>query len=662
MSKEQIEMLTKSLNEHSYKYYVLDEPKISDFEYDKMLRQLEELEQKFPEYALDNSPTKRVGGQVAKGFKKVTHEVMMMSLMDVFSFEELLLFDQRIKKELTDYDYVVERKIDGLSVSLEYENGQFIRGSTRGDGVVGEDITANLMTVKTVPLELFEKVPYLEVRGEVYLPKKDFLQLNEKQEILGEKIFANPRNAAAGSLRQLDSKITATRNLSVFVFNIQRIVGKELSTHSDSLEFLKKCGFRVSPGYYKCHTIEEAIEAINDIGESRGDFEFDIDGAVVKIENLSQRELLGATSKYPKWAAAYKYPAEQQETIINDIQIQIGRTGVLTPKAILKPVRIAGSTVSNATLHNMDYILEKDIRIGDSAIIQKAGDIIPEVVRILPEKRTGNEKKFIMPETCPVCGSHVEREEDMSAYRCTGIECPAQQFRSLVHFCSRDAMDIDGLGPALIEKFLNDKLIKTISDIYYLHEKRDILITMEGLGEKSIDNLISSIDHSRNNEISKLLFGFGIRHIGQRASKLLEEHFESIDDIEKASLETLMEINEFGEIMAKSVIDFFHNPQSHHLIEKLKLAGVNMMSRKFGNKPQGILDGRTVVLTGTLPELTRSEAQKLIEENGGKTSSSVSKNTDFVLAGDQAGSKLEKAVELGITIINEAQFRKMIGK
>lgn len=662
MSKELILKLSEKLNYHSYQYYVLDDPKISDFEYDKLLRELEQLEKQFPEYAYSQSPTKRVGGTILKGFKKVPHQVQMSSLSDVFSFEELEQFDQRVKKVLDDYEYIVEKKIDGLSVSLEYENGLFIRGSTRGEGFIGEDITNNLMTIKAIPLKLFIKIPYIEVRGEVYMSRADFLELNDKQEVLELKIFANPRNAAAGSLRQLDSSITASRNLSIFVFNIQQIIGKELLTHEKSLEFLIDCGFKVSPDYLKCENIEMASKAIKNFGNQRGKSDYEIDGAVIKINNLAQREELGQTSKYPKWATAYKYPAEKKETVIEDIIIQIGRTGVLTPKAVLKPVLIAGSTVSYATLHNLDFINEKDIRIGDQVILQKAGDVIPEIVKSLHDKRTGKEKQFKMPSICPVCQAPVIREEDKSAYRCTGIECPAQQFRSIVHFCSRDAMNIDGLGPALIDKFLQDKLISTIGDIYYLWKKKEILINLEGLGEKSIENLLKSIDDSKNNNLSKLLFGFGIRHIGSRGAKLLEKHFSSMEELMKAIYEDLMAIHEFGEVMANSILEFFINPQSIHLINQLKGVGVNMASRTYGTNIKGVFTNKTIVLTGTLPTYARNEIKKIIEDLGGKVSSSVSSKTDYIVAGANTGSKYDKGIKLGVVIINEEQFKKMIGK
>ena len=662
MDEKRIIELRDLINHHNYLYNVLDEPEISDREYDMLLRELEQLEEKHPELITEDSPTQRVGGEPAKGFSKVEHQVPMLSLQDVFSFDELRMFDERIRKNLEDYEYIVEQKIDGLSVSLEYENGIFKRGSTRGDGRIGEDITLNLRTIRSIPLRLNDSPDYIEVRGEVYLPAKDFLALNEKQEVLGEKIFANPRNAAAGSLRQLDPKVAAGRNLSIFVFNVQQAKGVEFRTHSESLEYLAKAGFKVSPDYRICSNIEDVINAVMDIGELRGRHSYEIDGAVIKINDLSQRETMGATSKNPRWAVAYKYPAEKKETVIEDINVQIGRTGVLTPNAELKPVRVSGSTVSRATLHNLDYIHSKDIKIGDHVIIQKAGDIIPEVLEVITEKRTGNERDFVMPEKCPACGSPVEREENMAAYRCTGIECPAQNFRRIVHFCSKPAMNIEGLGPSIIDMLIEKDFVSTIGDIYYLEERHEEMAALEGMGERSVEKLLEAIRKSKENDMDRLLTGFGIRHVGTRAARLLSDSFESIDELSRADADEITAINEFGEIMAKSIITFFENPQTTHLIGRLRNAGVNLKSLEFGVKRSGALDGKTVVITGTLPNLTRSEASKLIEENGGKTSSSVSRNTDYVLAGSEAGSKLIKAQQLGIEIIDEEQFMKLIGE
>nr|WP_276020647.1 NAD-dependent DNA ligase LigA [Acetivibrio straminisolvens] len=653
--------LREILNYHSHKYYVEDAPEISDFEYDALYRELEKLEMERPDLVTPDSPTQRIGDKPLEGFKKVVHSVQMQSLSDVFNREELLAFDRRMREAIGDnVEYVVEKKIDGLSVSLVYENGIFIRGATRGDGLVGEDVTQNLKTVKSIPLRLKKDLPLLEVRGEVFISKKDFIKINEEQEAAGQQLFANPRNAAAGSLRQLDPKVTSQRKLDIFIFNIQRIEGESFETHSETLEFLKELGFKVSPGYKVCQGINAVWEEINRIGEERGDMDFEIDGAVVKVNSLRQRELLGSTIKAPRWAVAYKYPAEIKETIVKQISVNVGRTGVLTPIAVFDSVRLAGSTVSRATLHNMDYIKEKDIRIGDTVRIRKAGDIIPEVVDVVFEKRSGNEVEFSMPSQCPVCGAYVVREEGEAAYRCTGIECSAQLYRKIVHFASRDAMNIEGLGPAIIEVLLEKGLIKGIADLYYLHKEKETLVTMERMGKKSVENLLASIEKSKKNNIDRLIFGFGIRHIGLRAAQLLSENFESIDAIMNASAENIVAIPEFGDKMARSVEQFFSQKQNRDIIEKLKAAGVNTIS--FGKKKikDNRFEGKTFVLTGTLPSFTRKEAEEIIKSFGGKTSGSVSKKTDYVLAGEDAGSKLEKAKELGIEIIDEERFRQMI--
>ncbi|MBN2558784.1 MAG: NAD-dependent DNA ligase LigA [Clostridia bacterium] len=662
MEEKRISELREQLNYHNYRYNVLDDPVISDMEYDRLLRELEELEARHPEMDSPDSPTKRIGGEPMKGFRKVVHEVPMLSLNDVFSMEELVQFDARIARTLDSYEYVVEQKIDGLSVSLEYENGSFKRGSTRGDGHVGEDITANLMTIRSIPLRLKKDIEYLEVRGEAYLSAADFIELNERQEITGGKIFANPRNAAAGSLRQLDPKVAAGRKLSVFVFNVQQARGVTFETHSESLEWLKEAGFRVSPGYFICRGINEVIEAVEKIGLLRGNDDYEIDGAVVKVNNLAQREMLGETSKTPRWAAAYKYPAEQKETIVREIAVQVGRTGVLTPNAVFEPVRISGSLVSRATLHNIDYINEKDIRIGDHVIIRKAGDIIPEVVEVVREKRTGDEKTFVMPAVCPSCGSPVERGEDKAAYRCTGIECPAQQFRSIVHFCSKQAMDIEGLGPAIIDLLLKEGIISTIGDIYYLHEKRELLEKLGGLGKRSVSKLLDAIEASKNNDLDRLLTGFGIHHVGARAGRLLSANFRDLRSMMEAVAGDFAAIEEIGPVMAKSLAGFFANPQTRHLVGMLEAAGVNMESAEYGVERKGAFNGMTVVVTGTLPTMKREEAKKIIEDNGGRTASAVSSKTDLVLAGSDAGGKLARANELGIKVIGEEDFLRMLGK
>ncbi len=654
--------LRKLIEFHNQKYYVEDNPQISDFEYDRLYRELEDLESQRQDLITPDSPTQRVGGQPLEGFNKVVHEIRMQSLMDVFSFEELISFDKRVREALGGQpEYVVEKKIDGLSVSLEYQNGLLSCGSTRGDGYIGEDVTQNLKTIKSIPLRLSkEELGLLEVRGEVFIAKNDFLAINEEQEESGLPLFANPRNAAAGSLRQLDSKITAKRKLDIYVFNIQRIAGQEFKTHSETLEFLKSLGFKTSPLYKVCKNIDEVIEEIKSIEENRGEFSFEIDGAVIKVNSLDQRDILGSTTKAPKWAVAYKYPAEKKQTIIKDIWTNVGRTGVLTPNAILEPVRLAGTTVGRATLHNMDYIKDKDIRIGDTVWVQKAGDIIPEVVEVVFEKRTGEEQEFEMDRMCPKCGSEVVREEGEAAYRCTGIECPAKLFRSIVHFASRDAMNIDGLGPAIIETLMDKGLVKDIADLYYLKDNVEEIVQIERMGEKSTDNLLKSIEKSKKNNIDRLIFGFGIRHIGLRAAQLLSSNFVSMDELFKAEYEDIIKIDEFGGKMAESLIVFFKQEQTHHLIEKLRRAGVNLKSSGKKQLVDNRFEGKTFVLTGTLPTYSRNDAKKIIESYGGKVSGSVSKKTDFVLAGEEAGSKLDKANALGIAIISEEDLINMI--
>ena len=656
-AKSRIEQLVKELNEHSHKYYVEDNPVITDYEYDMLYKELMELEEKYPEYKLPFSPTMRVGDKIQSAFEKVTHSVAMQSLNDVFSFEEIESFDKKVSNDLDDiYSYVAELKIDGLSVSLEYENGIFKRGSTRGDGLIGEDITSNLKTINSIPMKLSEPVT-IEVRGEVYMPKTEFLRINTEREENGESLFANPRNAAAGSLRQLDSRITASRKLDIFVFNIQKIENKKFELHSETLHYLSKLGFKTNPETVVCKNVSEAITAIKKFGEIRKSLPYDIDGAVLKIDNLSQRDILGETVKAPKWAVAYKFPPEQKETKILSIDIQVGRTGVLTPAANLEPVFIAGSTVSRATLHNYDFINEKDIRVGDIVVIQKAGDIIPEIVRVVKDKRTGNETEFQMPSVCPVCGGKAVREEGEAAYRCTGIECPAQIARNLIHFASRDAMDIEGMGPSVVGQLLDNKLVSSVADIYGL--KFDDLINLEGFASLSSENLISAINKSKENDLYKLIFGLGIRHIGLKASKILAIKFQHIDNIIMATTEELSEIDDIGEVMAKSLTDFFSEPQNLNEIKRLKEFGVNMKS--FTEIVENAnFAGKTFVLTGTLSTLNRKEATELIEKNGGKVAGSVSKKTDYVVAGEEAGSKLTKAKLLGITILSEDEFTQML--
>ena len=655
--ERRIKELTKELNYHSKKYYVEDSPEISDFEYDKLLRELEILEEKYPQFASDISPTKRVGGAVLAKFDTVNHQVKMESLQDAFNEEEVIDFDKRVSQSISEYEYVVEHKIDGLSVSLEYVNGEFVRGSTRGDGITGEDVTENLKTIKSIPMILKDKIPYLEVRGEVFMSRENFKKLNELREVTEEPLFANPRNAAAGSLRQLDSKITASRNLDIFIFNIQQIEGVEIKTHIDGLKFLKEQGFKVILNDKVFKNITEAYKRIKEIGEERGELYFDIDGAVVKVNNLTQRIELGSTSKYPKWAIAYKFPAEQQQTKIENIVIQVGRTGVLTPLAHLTPVRIAGSVVSRATLHNMDYIVEKDIKIGDTVIIQKAGDIIPEVYEVVKGKRTGKEKTFTMPEYCLECGALVVREENEAAYRCTGTNCPAQRLRNIIHFVSRNAMDIDGLGPSIIEQMLDRKMIENAADLYFL--EHDEIAKMDKMGDKSADNLINSLNKSKENDLYRLIYALGIRHIGEKAAKILSKEFQTIDNLINASIEDMTKINDIGETMAESVKEYFSEIQNIEFINKLKSCGINMENKEEISSDNRFSD-KVFVLTGTLSEFTRNEASEIIEKFGGKTSSSVSKKTDYVLAGVEAGSKLTKAQNLGIKIITEDEFKDMI--
>ena len=653
-SKIRAEELRDILNYHSHKYYVEDSPEIEDFEYDRLMRELSDIEDKYPELVTADSPTRRVGGNADGQFEPVEHSVQMASLQDAFSIDELIAFDKRVREVVSDAVYVVEPKIDGLSVSVEYENGVFYRGSTRGDGVVGENVSANLCTVGSIPLKIKENLPSIEVRGEVYMPRDVFIKLVEQQENNEEKPFKNPRNAAAGSLRQKNPKITATRKLDIFVFNIQRIEGKELTSHKQSLDYLKELGFKTVPFYTLCNNIDEAIAEINRIGEIRGTLPFDIDGAVIKVDSFAQREMLGSTSKFPKWAVAFKYPPEEKQTKVIDIEINVGRTGVLTPTAVFEPVLVAGSTVSRATLHNQDFIAEKDIRIGDTVIIRKAGDIIPEVLNVT--EHGDNSVPYVMPTVCPSCGANVVREEGEAAVRCLNTECPAQLLRNLIHFCSRDAMDIEGLGESNLELFVNEGLIKTPADIYSLKEEQ--IIPLERMAEQSAKNIVDAVNKSKENDLSKLLFALGIRHIGQKAAKLLSERFGTMTGITEASFDDIMTIDGFGKIMAESVVKYFSMPQTKELLDRLMAAGLNMKSLKEVKDMR--FAGKTFVLTGTLPTYSRKEAAEIIESFGGKTASSVSKKTDYVLAGEEAGSKLVKAQSLGITIISEDDLNEMV--
>ena len=651
-----INELRNLINYHSNLYYTLDKTEISDCEYDKLMSELKRMEAEDPSLITPDSPTQRIGGKILEGFETVHHAVRMESLNDLFTKEAVIDFGKKVEETLGEnVEYVTELKIDGLSVSLEYRDGVFFRGSTRGDGDDGEDVTENLKTIRTIPLKLTEAVPYLEVRGEVYMPHKSFASLNRKQEELGLEPFKNPRNVASGTLKQLDSSVVASRKLDIFVFNIQQIEGKDITTHKEAIDYLASLGFKTSPIKEVFTTIEDAFEEVIAIGERRGELDFDIDGAVIKVNSLAQRSLLGSTAKYPRWAAAYKYPPEQKETKLNRIVIQVGRTGVLTPNAEFDPIRLAGTTVSRATLHNLDFIREKDIKIGDTIVVQKAGDIIPEVVRTVPEKRTGDETAFEMPLFCPVCNAPVYREEGEAAYRCSGGECPAQIARNVIHFASKAAMDIDGLGPAIVDTLIENKLIASAADLYTLVPEQ--LENIEGLGKKSAQNLISAIAASKTRELSNVLTALGIRHIGEKVAELISERLSSIDNIMAADFDTLCAIDGVGEEMAKSIIQFFSEEQSVSLINALKDAGVNMVqsAKEKGSKFLGL----TFVLTGTLPTYTRDEASEIIKNLGGKVSGSVSKKTSYVVAGEEAGSKLTKANELGVPVITEAELIKM---
>ena len=659
--KKRIKELRKKTEYYAKKYYDEDKPEISDFEYDMLMVELRNLENENPEFKSKESLTQKVGGHVKEGFEKVTHEVPLQSLQDIFNLDEINEFDERIRKKadengIEDIKYVVETKIDGLSAALEYKNGKFIRGATRGNGLVGEDVTQNLKTVKTIPMEITDKID-ITVRGEVFIAKEDFEKMNQEREENEEELFANARNAAAGSLRQLDSKITEKRPLDIYIFNVQKIEGKKFNSHFEELEYLEKQGFNVNPIRISCKNLEEVKKAIKKIGEMREKLTFGIDGAVIKVDDLKFREILGTTAKTPRWAIAYKYPPEQKETKLKDIICQVGRTGVITPMAILEPVKVAGSTISKTTLHNEDFIKEKEIKIGDTVVIQKAGDVIPEIVKVIKEKRTGEEHDFEMPKNCPVCGAEAIREEGEAAIRCTGIECPAKLFRNLVHFVSREAMNIDGLGENIIQQLLDKGLISNIADIYEL--KFEEIASLKKNGKKFAQNLIDSINASKQNDLYRLITALGIRHVGGKASKLLARKYKSIDNIAKASFEELSEINDIGEVMANSIKEFFIQDQTRDLIQKLKIAGVNTVSLEQENTDNRF-DGKTFVLTGSLQRYTRKEAEDIIEKFGGKTSSSVSKKTDYVLAGEEAGSKLTKAQSLGVNIITEEDFSNMI--
>lgn len=650
----EIEQLIEQLKYHNRKYYVEDAPEIDDYEYDMLYRRLQELEEAFPKLLRADSPTQHVGGAPVNTFEKVAHTVPLESLHDAFSEEELKDFDRRVRSVVPNPTYVVEPKFDGLSVALEYRDGVFVRGSTRGDGLVGEDVTENLRTVKTIPKRLKTALPFIEVRGEVYMSHESFFQLSARQELRDEKPFKNPRNAAAGSLRQKNPRVTAERSLDIFVFNVQQITGAELTEHVQALDYLKELGFTVTPFYKICANMEEVIEEVRRIGEMRGQLGYSIDGAVVKVNNFTQRDMLGSTSKFPKWAEAFKYPPEEKETKLLDIQINVGRTGVLTPTGLFEPVTLAGTTVSRASLHNQDYIAEKDIRIGDTVILRKAGEIIPEVVSVV--RHTEEALPYAFPAECPSCGAEVLREEGEAAIRCTNPECPAQLLRHIIHFASRDAMDIDGLGPALIEQLVEQKRIASPADLYSL--KLESLVGMERMAQKSSENLIKAIETSKQNDLYRLVFGLGIPHIGLKAAKLLTGRFQTIEAIFEATEEEIASIEGFGLIMAQSVRRFFDLPNTAHLIGRLRDAGVNLTAQSIVQDTR--FAGKTFVLTGTLPTLSRTDATALIEKFGGKASSSVSKKTSYVLAGEEAGSKLVKAQQLGIVILTEEEFLQMI--
>ncbi len=650
----EIEALRRELTQAGYEYYVLDKPTMSDYDYDHKLRRLEELETAHPETVTPDSPTQRVGGQPLDAFTQVRHQVPLESLQDVFDFQELEAFDQRVKGVVPEAEYVVEPKVDGLSVALEYEDGLFVRGATRGDGQVGEDVTENLRTVRSIPLKIPDAPPRLIVRGEVYMPKKVFHALNEERERRGEALFANPRNAAAGSLRQLDPKVAAARRLDIAVFNIQW-PQEEFSTHLETLDYLQNKGFKVI-SHYSCAQVSQVTERITEIGETRETFPFDIDGAVVKVNNLSQRAALGSTAKFPRWAAAYKYPPEVKPAQVVDIVIQVGRTGVLTPKAVLTPVRLAGTTVTNATLHNQDFITEKDIRIGDTVLVRKAGEIIPEVLSVVEDKRPEGTQPWFLPKTCPVCGAAVERDEDGAHIRCTGAECPAQLLRNLAHFASRDAMDIEGLGIAVVENLVNAQLVKTPGDLYFLNEED--VAQLERMGKRSAKKLLAALEKSKEQDLSRLIYAFGIRQVGQKAGKILAARFQTLENLQNATLEELTAVDDIGEITARNILDWMASPQSRHLIDRLREAGVNMTAAEQGSDRR--FEGMTFVLTGTLEKFTRDEASEMIETRGGKSSGSVSKKTTYVVAGEAAGSKLRKAQELGIPILTEEEFLELL--
>jgi len=658
-AERRIQELRDLLNEYNYQYYVLDAPTVPDSEYDRLMQELMKLEEQFPELITPNSPTQRVGGEPLDAFEKVEHAVPMLSLSNAFNEQDLRDFDRRVRERVgSNVAYVCELKIDGLAVALTYENGEFVQGATRGDGTIGEDITNNLKTIRSIPLTLRKRVN-LEVRGEVFMPKRSFLQLNEMREKQGEPLFANPRNAAAGSLRQLDPKIAASRNLDIFVYGIGVMEGIEVASHSEGLEFLQTLGFKVNPEWKRCNSIDEVIQFIEGWFEKRPTLAYEIDGIVIKVDSLNQQEQLGATAKSPRWAIAYKFPAEEVATKLIDIELSVGRTGVVTPTAILEPVTVAGTTVRRASLHNEDLIKEKDIRIGDTVIVHKAGDIIPEVTQVIFDRRTGEEKPFQMPKHCPACGSDLVRFDGEVALRCLNPKCPAQIVEGIIHFASRDAMNIEGLGEKVVKHLYDEGLIKDVADLYKL--KKEELVQLERMGEKSADNLLKAIERSKENSLERLLFGLGIRFVGAKAAKTLAETCLTLDNLMAKTREELQQIDEIGEKMADSIVRYFEKEEVQKLIAELRELGVNMTYKGVKrDKPEhidSIFAGKTVVLTGKLTSFTRSEAKAEIEARGGKVTGSVSKNTDIVIAGEDAGSKLLKAQQLGIRIMDEEEFK-----
>lgn len=653
--KNRINELIDIINYHNEKYYNQDQPEISDFEYDNLMKELVKLETENPELKRVDSPSNRIGGKPLDKFNQIVHKIPMLSLSNAYSASDLKDFDKRVKDMAREeVEYVVEFKIDGLSVGLTYNNSEFEKGATRGDGVVGEDISQNLMTVKSIPLKIKDSNE-LVVRGEVYISKENFKNVNEQQEELGMQLFANPRNLAAGSLRQLDPKLTAKRPLDIFVFNLELIENKEFKSHSQSLEFLKEQGFEVSPNYKVCKSIDEVIKYIEYWTENRDNLGFEIDGMVIKVNNLAQREEMGYTAKSPRWAIAYKFPAEKKKTKIIDIIVEVGRTGTITPTAVLEPIKLAGTTVSRATLHNQDYIKEKDIKINDIVLVQKAGDIIPQVLEVVKEERTGDEIEFNLPDKCPVCSEPTVRLEGEAAVKCINMSCPAQIRRGIIHFVSRDAMNIDGLGESIISLLLNEKLIEDVADLYYL--KKEDVVNLERMGEKSANNLINSIEKSKENDLWRIINGLGIKYVGVKGAKILASSFKDLDEIISAKGENLINLEEFGDTMANSVIQFFKEDKNLKVIDKLKSAGVNTTSKVDEDEGVAkIFEGMKIVLTGTLPTLKRNDAKDIIESRGGKATSSVSKSTTFVLAGEEAGSKLTKANDLGVKVIDEEIF------